>query len=39
MVSRLLRNEGPWDVACRHLKEDLETSVRVKESKKRADKR
>ena len=39
MVSRLLRNDGPRDVDCRHLEEDLETSVRVKESKKRANKR
>ena len=39
MVSRLLRNDGPRDVACRHLEEYLETSVRVKESKKRANTR
>ena len=39
MVSRLQRNDGPRDVACCHLEEHLETSVRVKESKKRANKR
>ena len=39
MVSRLLRNDGPRDLACRHLEEYLETSVRVKESKKRASRR
>jgi TetR/AcrR family transcriptional repressor of nem operon len=38
MVSRLLRNDGLRDVACGHLEEYLETSVRVKESKKRANK-
>jgi TetR/AcrR family transcriptional regulator, transcriptional repressor for nem operon len=39
MMSRLLRNDRPRDVACRHLEEYLETRVRVKESKKRAKKR
>ena len=35
MVSRLLRNDSPRDLACRHLEQYLETRVRVKESKKR----
>jgi TetR/AcrR family transcriptional repressor of nem operon len=35
MVSRLLRNDGPRDLACRYLDEYLETSVRAKESKSR----
>ena len=39
MVSRVLRNESPRDVACRRLEEYLETSVRVKESKERGNKR
>jgi TetR/AcrR family transcriptional repressor of nem operon len=38
MVSRLLRNDGPRDLACRHLEEYLETSVRAKESKSREKK-
>jgi TetR/AcrR family transcriptional regulator, transcriptional repressor for nem operon len=38
MVSRLLRNDGPRDVACRHLEQYLETRVRAKESKKRTNK-
>jgi|SRR5882762_5801011 len=39
MMSRLLRNDGPRDVACCYLEEYLETSVRVKESKKWANMR
>lgn len=35
MVSRLQRKENPRDLACRHLEEYLETSVRAKESKTR----
>jgi hypothetical protein len=35
MLSRLLRNDGPRDLACRYLEEYLESSVRVKESKSR----
>ena len=38
MVSRLLRNNGPREQACRHLEEYLETNVRAKESKGRAKK-
>jgi TetR/AcrR family transcriptional repressor of nem operon len=38
MVSRLLRNDGPRDVACGHLEQYLETRVRAKESKKRTNK-
>ena len=36
MVSRLQRQDGPRGLACRHLEEYLETSVRAKESKKPA---
>ena len=38
MVSRLQRKDDPRDLACRHLEEYLETSVRAKESKTRAEK-
>src|SRR6266446_3971967 len=38
MVSRLQRRDDALDLACRHLEEYLETSVRAKESKKRAKK-
>jgi TetR/AcrR family transcriptional regulator, transcriptional repressor for nem operon len=38
MASRLLRNDGPRDLACRHLEEYLETSVRAKASKSREKK-
>src|SRR5580693_7940838 len=38
MVSRLQRKEVPLDLACRHLEEYLETEVRVRKSKARADK-
>ncbi len=38
MVSRLQRREDALDLACRHVEEYLETSVRAKESKKRAGK-
>ena len=38
MVSRLLRNDGPRDQACRHLEEYLVTNVRVQESKGRVKK-
>ena len=35
MVSRLQRNEGPLDSACRHLEEYLESKVRAQKSKAR----
>jgi TetR/AcrR family transcriptional regulator, transcriptional repressor for nem operon len=38
MVSRLQRQEEPRDLACRHLEEYLETKVRARKSKTRADK-
>ncbi len=38
MVSRLQRKEEPLDLACRHLEEYLETEVRARKSKARADK-
>ena len=38
MVSRLQRKEEPLDLACRHLEEYLETEVRARRSKARADK-
>jgi TetR/AcrR family transcriptional regulator, transcriptional repressor for nem operon len=38
MVSRLRRRDEALDLACRHLEEYLETGVRAKESKKRAEK-
>ena len=38
MVSRLQRNKEPLDLACRHLEEYLETKVRVRKSKARAEK-
>ncbi len=38
MVSRLQRRDDALDLACRHLEEYLETGVRAKESKKRAEK-
>src|SRR5262250_3536594 len=38
MVSRLQRQDAPRDLACRHLQEYLETSVRAKGSKKAAGK-
>jgi TetR/AcrR family transcriptional regulator, transcriptional repressor for nem operon len=38
MVSRLQRRDDALDFACRHLEEHLETSVRAKESKSRAEK-
>jgi len=38
MVSRLQRKEDSRDLACRHLEEYLETSVRAKESKTRKEK-
>lgn len=38
MVSRLQRKESALDLACRHLEEYLETSVRGKESKRREGK-
>jgi TetR/AcrR family transcriptional repressor of nem operon len=38
MVSRLQRRDDAIDVACRHLEQYLETSVRAKESKKRKEK-
>ncbi|SRR5712691_7445025 len=38
MVSRLQRRDDALDLACRHLEEYLETDVRAKESKKRAEK-
>src|SRR5882724_6857919 len=38
MVSRLQRRDDALDLACRHLEEYLETSVRAKESKKRTKK-
>ena len=33
MVSRLQRNEGPLDLACHHLEEYLDTTVRAQQSK------
>ena len=38
MVSRLQRRDEALDLACRHLEGYLETGVRAKESKKRAEK-
>ena len=38
MVSRLQRRDDALDLACRHLEEYLETSIRAKESKKRGEK-
>jgi len=38
MVSRLQKMEEPRDLACRHLEEYLETEVRARKSKARADK-
>jgi TetR/AcrR family transcriptional regulator, transcriptional repressor for nem operon len=38
MVTRLQRRDDALDLACRHLEEYLETGVRAKESKKRAEK-
>jgi len=38
MVSRLQRKEDPQDLACRHLEDYLETSVRAKKSKTRTGK-
>src|SRR5437660_9713036 len=38
MVSRLQKKEEPRDLACRHLEEYLETKVRARKSKARADK-
>ena len=38
MMSRLQRKEGPRDLACRHLEEYLETNVRAKEFKRKAEK-
>jgi TetR/AcrR family transcriptional regulator, transcriptional repressor for nem operon len=38
MVSRLERSDDALDFACRHLEEYLETSIRAKESKARAEK-
>jgi hypothetical protein len=38
MVSRLEREEEPLDLACRHLEEYLETEIRARKSKARADK-
>jgi len=38
MVSRLQRKDDPLDLACRHLEEYLETTVRARTSKKRVEK-
>jgi TetR/AcrR family transcriptional repressor of nem operon len=38
MVSRLQRRDDALDLACRHLEEYFETSIRAKESKKRGEK-
>ena len=38
MVSRLQRKDDPRNSACHHLEEYLETKVRAKESKRRAEK-
>jgi TetR/AcrR family transcriptional repressor of nem operon len=38
MVSRLQRKDDALDFACRHLEEYLETNIRAKESKTRAEK-
>ena len=38
MVSRLQRKEEPLDLACRHLEGYLESEVRARKSKARADK-
>jgi TetR/AcrR family transcriptional repressor of nem operon len=37
MVSRLLRKEEPLSLACRHLEEYLEMTVRARKSKSRAE--
>ena len=37
MASRLQRRDDALDFACRHLEEYLETSIRAKESKTRAE--
>jgi TetR/AcrR family transcriptional repressor of nem operon len=38
MVSRLLKDDASEDAACRHLQDYLETNIRAKESKTRAQK-
>lgn len=38
MASRLLKDDASQDVACRHLEDYLETNIRAKESKTRAQK-
>jgi len=38
MVTRLQRRDDALDFACRHLEEYLETRIRAKESKTRAEK-
>ena len=38
MVSRLQKKEEPRDLAVRHLEEYLETKIRARKSKARADK-
>jgi hypothetical protein len=38
MLERLQKNPAPLNIACRHLEEFLETRVRAKQSKVRAEK-
>ena len=39
MIRRLQKNDGPVELACRHLEEYLETKVRVRQSRRQEGRR